>query len=175
MWYFIHFSLPIEYHKAINIIAIQSFWIIKPFTQSVMDAFEQFKSCGYTYKLKTQITSESIALGHEDLLAFLYDQIIKIWKLFYVCTSLTYNLDLSCSIIIQRVVCHCQWLRDSSTPSLPWCKVLSILPHVFLFMYLYFQNQQHLSEHHGSEIFMHFGGQEFEVDEIGWMVYCIMR
>ena len=58
--------------------AIQSFWIIKPFYESVMDALEQFESHGYAQKLKTQITSESIALKHEDLLAFLYDQIINI-------------------------------------------------------------------------------------------------
>ena len=58
--------------------AIQSFWIIKPFNESVMDAFKQSKSHGYVQKLMTQITSESIALKHEDLLAFLYDQIINI-------------------------------------------------------------------------------------------------
>ena len=58
--------------------ATQSFWIIKPLRESITDALKQFKSHGYAKKLKTQITSESIAFGHEDLLAFLHDQIINI-------------------------------------------------------------------------------------------------
>ena len=43
-----------------------------------MDALEQFKSHGYPEKVKTQITLDSIPPGPEDLVAFLYDQIIKI-------------------------------------------------------------------------------------------------
>ena len=55
---------------------------MKPFMESIMDGLELFKSRGYAEKLKTQITSDSIPHGHEDLLAFLYDQIINIWKLY---------------------------------------------------------------------------------------------
>ncbi|KAF8686821.1 hypothetical protein AX14_003780, partial [Amanita brunnescens Koide BX004] len=61
----------------ICIITRQSFWIIKPFKESIMDALEQFKNHGYAEKLKTQITSLSIPHGHKDLLAFLYDQIVN--------------------------------------------------------------------------------------------------
>ena len=43
-----------------------------------MDALEDFKSHRYAKILKTQITSDSIPLGQENLLAFLYDQIINI-------------------------------------------------------------------------------------------------
>jgi hypothetical protein len=50
---------------------------MKPFMESIMEVLEQFKSYGYIEKLKTQITLDSIPPGHEDLLAFLYDQIIK--------------------------------------------------------------------------------------------------
>ena len=58
---------------------------MEPLIESIMDAMEQFKTCGYAEKIKTQITSHSILLsGDEDLLAFLYDQIINIWKLWYV-------------------------------------------------------------------------------------------
>ena len=46
--------------------------------ESIMDALEQFKSYGYTERLKTQITLKSIPPEHEDLLAFLYDQIIEV-------------------------------------------------------------------------------------------------
>jgi hypothetical protein len=51
---------------------------MKPFMESIMDGLEQFKSYGYAEKLKTQITLDSIPPGHEDLLAFLYEQIIKV-------------------------------------------------------------------------------------------------
>ena len=58
---------------------------MEPLIESIKDAMEQFKTCGYAEKIKTQITSHSIPLsGDEDLLAFLYDQIINIWKLWYV-------------------------------------------------------------------------------------------
>ena len=49
-----------------------------------MDALEQFKTHGYAEQLKTQITSDSIPLGHEDLLAFLYNQIINIWHVLHL-------------------------------------------------------------------------------------------
>ena len=46
------------------------------FNNSIMDAFEQFKSDGYVEKLKAQITSTSVPSRHQDLLEFLYNQII---------------------------------------------------------------------------------------------------
>lgn len=58
------------------IIARQSFWIVKPFNNSVVDALEQFKSHGYEEKLKAQITSAAVPPAHHDLLEFLYDQIL---------------------------------------------------------------------------------------------------
>ena len=58
--------------------AMQSFWVVMPLQESVMDTFKQFKRQGYVEKLKLKITSESIPSNHEDLLAFLYDQIICI-------------------------------------------------------------------------------------------------
>ena len=65
------------------IIARESCLAMKPgpLIESVMDAMQQFKTCGYAEKLKTQITSHTLPSGDEDLLAFLYDQIINIWKL----------------------------------------------------------------------------------------------
>ena len=60
-----------------NVIARESFFIMKPFKESIMDALEQFKSQGYAEKLKIQITSESIP-PHEYLPAFMYDLIINI-------------------------------------------------------------------------------------------------
>jgi hypothetical protein len=51
---------------------------MEPLIESIMDAMEQFKTCGYAEKIKTQIPSHSIPPGDEDLLAFLYDQIINI-------------------------------------------------------------------------------------------------
>ena len=63
-----------------------------------MDALEQFKNHGYAEKLKnngyaeklkTQITALSIPHGHkDDLLAFLYDQIVNTWE------SVQYSLHL---------------------------------------------------------------------------------
>ena len=49
--------------------------------ESIVDALELFKRSEYGEKLKTQLTSNSIPPGHEDLLAFLYDQIIEFGKL----------------------------------------------------------------------------------------------
>ena len=64
--------------KAIIIITKSSFFIMKPFIESVMDALDQFKSHGYAEKLKSQITLDTIPPRHEDLLIFLYDQIVNI-------------------------------------------------------------------------------------------------
>jgi hypothetical protein len=70
-----------------NIIAKQSFWIMKPskksiidketqpFEQAIMDALEQLKREGnYVKKLKTSITSETMPSDHQELLDFLFDQ-----------------------------------------------------------------------------------------------------
>jgi hypothetical protein len=51
---------------------------MKPFTEAIQDALEQFKSHGYAEKLRSQITSDSIPDRYEDLFVFLYDQIINI-------------------------------------------------------------------------------------------------
>ena len=40
-----------------------------------MEASEEFKNHGYAEKLKIHLTSDSMPLGHEDLLVFLYDKI----------------------------------------------------------------------------------------------------
>ena len=48
-----------------------------------MDALEQFKNDGYSEKLKTQFTSHTIPYEHKDLLAFLYDQIIHLWGMYF--------------------------------------------------------------------------------------------
>lgn len=72
----------INIQKAITIIATESFWMMKPFNNSVTDAFEQLKSRGYVEKLKNQITSTSIPSKHEDLVQFLHNQIIHIGMYF---------------------------------------------------------------------------------------------
>ena len=43
-----------------------------------MDALIQFEEQDYVRKLKTHITSESMPSGHEDLVAFLCDEIIHL-------------------------------------------------------------------------------------------------
>ena len=58
-----------------NIIAKQSFWIIKPFSESILEALEKFKSAGYVEELKARITYDAMNLYHMDLLQFLCDQI----------------------------------------------------------------------------------------------------
>ncbi len=64
---------------AMNILAKLSFWIKEPIETSIMNALDQFKKQGYVDKLKTQITSEAMPTGHQDLVQFLYDQVINIW------------------------------------------------------------------------------------------------
>jgi hypothetical protein len=61
-----------------NILAKLSFWIRKPINRSIIDAMDKFKKQGYVKKLKAQITSEAMPTGHDDLVQFLYDQIINI-------------------------------------------------------------------------------------------------
>jgi len=61
-----------------NILAKLSFWIKEPIETSIMNALDQFKKQGYVDKLKTQITSEAMPTGHQDLVQFLYDQVINI-------------------------------------------------------------------------------------------------
>ena len=52
-----------------------SFWIKKPFMQSIMDALDQLKQQGYTMKLKAQITPDTIPSGEKELLEFLYNKV----------------------------------------------------------------------------------------------------
>ena len=61
-----------------NILAKLSFWYRKGIQKSIVDALDQFKKEGYVEKLKAQITSEAIPTGHNDLVQFLYDQVINI-------------------------------------------------------------------------------------------------
>ena len=61
-----------------NILAKLSFWYRKGICESIVDALDQFKKEGYVEKLKAQITSEAIPTGHNDLVQFLYDQVINI-------------------------------------------------------------------------------------------------
>ena len=44
-----------------------------------MDVLDQFKRQGYAERLQTHITSESIPSDGEDLVAFLYNQVIHTW------------------------------------------------------------------------------------------------
>ena len=55
-----------------------SFWIHKPFYESIEEALEQFKKDGYIKKLQTRITLESMPSSKKDLLEFLYNLIIYI-------------------------------------------------------------------------------------------------
>ena len=58
-----------------NVIAKQSFWILKPFPESILEALERFKGAGYVDQLKAQITHDAMNLYHMDLMQFLCDQI----------------------------------------------------------------------------------------------------
>ena len=53
--------------------------LTQPFEQSITDALEQFRGEGYVKKVEIAITSESLPPNHQNLLAFLYDQIALIW------------------------------------------------------------------------------------------------
>ena len=61
-----------------NILAKLSFWYKKNIREAIVDALDQFKKEGYVERLKTQITSEAISTEHDDLVQFLYDQVINI-------------------------------------------------------------------------------------------------
>jgi len=61
---------------SMNIIAKLSFWIGKPFRESVMKAFEKFKREGYVQKLKMAITLQAINLSKEDLVVFMCQHVI---------------------------------------------------------------------------------------------------
>lgn len=61
-----------------NIIAKLSFKKMQPFEELIMDALAQFRRRGFVEKLKTTITSESLASNKEDLLEFLYNEISEI-------------------------------------------------------------------------------------------------
>ena len=51
---------------------------MKPLNESMMDALIQFEQEDYAEKLKAQITS--IPSDEDDLVGFLYDQVIHICK-----------------------------------------------------------------------------------------------
>ena len=57
-----------------------SFWIKKPLDESIMDALIQFEKEDYAKKLKMCITLESMLTKENDLVGFLYDQVIHICK-----------------------------------------------------------------------------------------------
>ena len=49
---------------------------MKTYNESMTDTLEEFKRRDYVDKLKAQTTSETIPSNDEDLLAFLYDQVM---------------------------------------------------------------------------------------------------
>lgn len=55
-----------------------SFWIKKPFMESIMDALGQLNEQGYVTKLKAQITPDTIPSGDKELLTFLCNKAICI-------------------------------------------------------------------------------------------------
>ena len=57
-----------------------SFWIKKPLNESIMDALIQFEKEDYAKNLKMCITLESMLTKENDLVGFLYDQVIHICK-----------------------------------------------------------------------------------------------
>ena len=71
-----------------NIIAKLSFWILQKqkekksiitelsFEDSILGALKQFRTEGYVEKLKTCITQDSLPSYKDDLLEFLYNQIV---------------------------------------------------------------------------------------------------
>ena len=59
------------------IIVKQSYWIKKPFTESMIDAFDRFQREGHAEKLKILISpTMSLPSSSEDLFAFLYSHIV---------------------------------------------------------------------------------------------------
>ncbi|KAF8697082.1 hypothetical protein AX14_001465, partial [Amanita brunnescens Koide BX004] len=63
---------------AITIIARESFWINKPLSESIKDAFGHFKEQGNVEKLKKHINPETMPPDSGELHAFLFDLIISI-------------------------------------------------------------------------------------------------
>ena len=62
-----------------NLLAKLSFWTKKKkICDSIMDTLDQFKKEGYVEKLKAHITCEAITTRHDDLVQFLYDQVVNI-------------------------------------------------------------------------------------------------
>ena len=57
-----------------------SFWIKKPLDESIMDALIQFEKEDYAKKLKMCITLESMLTKENDLVGFLYDEVIHICR-----------------------------------------------------------------------------------------------
>ena len=70
--------------EAIIIIAKLSFWINKPFLQSVTEALDQYKHKGYVQQLKTDITVNVMHCGHQDLVTSLYQQVIHLDGRYFV-------------------------------------------------------------------------------------------
>ena len=70
--------------QAIIIIAKLSFWINKPFLPSVREALDQYMQKGYVQQLKTNITSNLIHCGHQDLVTLLYRQVTHLDGRYFV-------------------------------------------------------------------------------------------
>jgi len=70
-----HFYTYANTVKAIIIIVKLSFWINKPFLQSLVEGFDQFKTKEYLKNVKTGITPTSMPSGHGNLVPFLYKYI----------------------------------------------------------------------------------------------------
>ncbi|KAF8637274.1 hypothetical protein AX14_010315, partial [Amanita brunnescens Koide BX004] len=62
----------------IIIIAKLSFWINKPFLQSVTEALNQYKQKGYAQKLKTDISPDLMHSGNQDFVTLLSKQVTHI-------------------------------------------------------------------------------------------------
>jgi hypothetical protein len=79
-----HFYTHANTVKAIIIIIKLSFWIHKPFLQSLVEAYDQFKNKEYLKYIKTGITPASMPSGHENLVAFLYKHINDINGMYFI-------------------------------------------------------------------------------------------
>jgi len=60
---------------AIVTVAKLSFWIKKPFQQSLREALNQYRQRDYAQKLKTDITPDFIHSSYHDLVTLLYMQV----------------------------------------------------------------------------------------------------
>lgn len=62
----------------------QTFWMKnKPIEELLLDALEQFKKQGYVEKLKNCINPALLPSDPDDLIMFLYDQIIHLWGMWF--------------------------------------------------------------------------------------------